>query len=415
MLTHFGRPYYGWVLVATLGITETISWGILYYSFSVFLPAMEADLGWSRGEMSGAFALATLMNGLCAAPVGKWLDGRGPRLLMSLGSVAGSLLILAWGRVETLSQFYLLWALIGVVSSATLYEPAFAVVTMWFERKRARALTAVTLMAGFASTIFLPLEAWLIQEHGWRMALTWLAVLLAATTIAPHALVLRHRPEDLGLQVDGAAAPPRPRAVAGAVGGVSFRSALADPAFRWLALAFSLSTLVAFGMHVHLPSLLLDRGFDVTFAATMSGLVGAMQVAGRILLGAAGDRLHPRYAAATALGIQPLALVTLMLVPGTVGAVLAIILFGAAKGALTLIRPSVLASLYGRNGYATIAGAMASCVIVGNALGPIAAGSARDYSGSYDSIIWVFIVLAVISALVVLRSNGQPGHPIVDD
>jgi MFS family permease len=79
--------YYGWVLVWMLGITQTITWGILYYGFSTFMPAMEADLGWSGGQMSGALSLATLLCGLCAAPVGHWLDHRGPRLLMTVGSV----------------------------------------------------------------------------------------------------------------------------------------------------------------------------------------------------------------------------------------------------------------------------------------------------------------------------------------
>src|SRR6266487_142438 len=107
-------PYYGWVLVVTLGITETITWGILYYGFTVFLPAMEADLGWSRGEMSGAFSLGILLAGLGAAPVGRWLDFRGPRLLMTAGSIAATLLVLGWSQVRDLAQFYLLWILIGI-------------------------------------------------------------------------------------------------------------------------------------------------------------------------------------------------------------------------------------------------------------------------------------------------------------
>src|SRR5688572_21107410 len=96
------RLYYGWVLVVTLGITETITWGILYYGFAVFMPVLEAEFGWSRGAMSGAFALATLLSGVFAAPVGLWLDSRGPRLLMSAGSVAAVLLVLAWSRVTDL-------------------------------------------------------------------------------------------------------------------------------------------------------------------------------------------------------------------------------------------------------------------------------------------------------------------------
>src|SRR5437868_11148169 len=100
------RPYYGWVLVITLGITETITWGILYYAFAVFLPVMERELGWSRGEMSGALALAVLLSGIFAAPVGRWLDARGPRLLMTVGSVAAAALVFTWSRVDRLELFY---------------------------------------------------------------------------------------------------------------------------------------------------------------------------------------------------------------------------------------------------------------------------------------------------------------------
>src|SRR5919199_6969011 len=196
--------YYGWILVAALGFTETISWGVLNYAFTVYLAPMEAELGWSRGDMSGAFSLSLLLAGLAAVPVGRWLDRHGPRLLMTLGSIAGPLLVLAWSRVDSLPHFYLIWALIGVTMSVALYDPAFATVAVWFERYRVRALTAITLMAGFASTIFIPLAGWLVQLQGWRASLVTLAIILAAGTIAPHALLLRRRPEDLGLHPDGA-------------------------------------------------------------------------------------------------------------------------------------------------------------------------------------------------------------------
>ncbi|TME26776.1 MAG: MFS transporter, partial [Chloroflexi bacterium] len=134
--------------MVTLGVTETISWGVLYYAFTVYLAPMEAELGWSRGDMTGAFSLAVLLAGLAAIPVGRWLDRHGPRLLMTVGSVAATLLVLAWSKVANLPQLYLIWAAIGLVMSATLYDPAFATASRWFERQRVRALTVITLMAG---------------------------------------------------------------------------------------------------------------------------------------------------------------------------------------------------------------------------------------------------------------------------
>src|SRR5437762_11218919 len=127
--------------MVTLGITETVSWGVIYYAFTVYLAPMESELGWSRGDMTGAFSLGLLVAGLAAIPVGRWLDRHGPRLVMTLGSIAAVGLIAAWSQVSTLTQFYLLWAALGPIMAATLYDPAFATATKWFVRDRVRALT----------------------------------------------------------------------------------------------------------------------------------------------------------------------------------------------------------------------------------------------------------------------------------
>ncbi len=397
--------YYGWLLVLTLGATETVTWGVLYYSFTVFLPAMEADLGWSRGATSGAFSLALLVAGLAAIPVGRWLDARGARVLMTAGSAAGALLVLAWSRVATLTQFYVLWALIGLAMAAVLYEPAFAVVTTWFVRRRARALAITTLMAGFASTIFLPLTAWLIGAQGWRMALVTLAAILAATTILPHALLLRRRPEDLGLRPDGdPPGPPRPVARLGPRA-ISAGAALREPSFRWLVAAFCLNAVVVIAVQVHLVAYLQDRGASRTFAASAAGLIGATQVLGRLLLGALGEQVPLRPSAAAALGVQPAALIALLLVPGTFGLATFIVLFGAANGARTLIRPAYVAHLYGSARYATVAGVLASFVVVAQALAPVAAGVAYDALGRYEPLLWALVGLATLAALAVLQAR----------
>ncbi len=195
--------YYGWRIAGTLAFTETVSWGILYYAFAVFLVPMQEEMGWSQTAITGAYSLGLLVSRLAAPLVGRWLDRHGPRGLMTLGSTLGTVLLLAWASVEDLWVFYLVWVGMGLAMAATLYEPAFAVLAKWFERGRGSALLLVTLAGGLASTIFLPLSAWLVEAQGWRGALLALAALLALLTIVPHALVLRRRPEDLGLLPDG--------------------------------------------------------------------------------------------------------------------------------------------------------------------------------------------------------------------
>src|SRR5688572_13616062 len=149
------KSYYGWYIAITLALTETISWGILYYAFSVFLTPMETALGWTRAELTGGFSLALLVMGAMAFPVGAWIDRHGARLMMTAGSIGAALLVIAWSQVSSLAAFYLIFAGLGVCAATVLYEPAFAVVAQWFQRRRGTALAVVTFAAGLASTIFL--------------------------------------------------------------------------------------------------------------------------------------------------------------------------------------------------------------------------------------------------------------------
>jgi MFS family permease len=382
------RLYYGWVLVITLGITETISWGILFYAFTVFLAPMEAELGWSRGAMSGALSLALLLAGVAAVPVGRWLDRHGPRLLMTLGACAGSLLVLAWARVADLTSFYLVWAGIGVTMATLLYDPAFATITAWFERQRLRAITAVTLMAGLASTIFIPLAAFLVGRFGWRQALAILAGMLAAGTILPHALVLRPPPTSRLQQTEG----------------LRLGEAMRHASFRWVVAAFCLTTLANIAVGVHLVPYLQERGYDPGFAAATAGLIGAMQVVARLPL---GDRLSPRALTALVLAIEPLALVVLLLARATPGVFAFVVLFGAARGATTLVRPVLLAALYGRTEFASIAGVLQMAVSLAQAVAPVSVGAAYDLLGSYEPVLWGLVGLSALAVVAILPARSS--------
>ena len=190
--------------MAALSISETITWGIVYYAFPVFLRPMEHDLGASRVAITAAFSIGLGVAALAGIPAGRWIDRHGGRGLMTLGSCLAVALTFAWARVQSLPALYAVWFFMGLAMAATLYEPAFAVVVSWFRQgPRDRALLTVTLAAGFASTIFMPIEAWLLERVGWRDALTTLAIVLAVTTIPIHAFVLRRNPVTTISAADG--------------------------------------------------------------------------------------------------------------------------------------------------------------------------------------------------------------------
>jgi MFS family permease len=131
---------------------------------------------------------------LAAVPVGRWLDRHSPQPLMTLGSLAGAALVVAWSQVHDLLLFYVIWIGIGLAMACVLYEAAFTVVTKWFRERRRGALTAVTLVGGWASFVFSPLSNRLIEAQGWRDALLTLAIILAGVTVPLHALFLRAAP-----------------------------------------------------------------------------------------------------------------------------------------------------------------------------------------------------------------------------
>jgi MFS family permease len=413
-------------LVVTLAVTETVSFGVLYYAFTVFITPMQAELGWSRAALTGAFSLAQLVSGLAAIPVGRWLDRHGPRLLMTIGSCVAMLLVLAWSKVENLWLFYLIWAAIGLAGAAVLYEPAFVVVANWFVRKRSRALTVLTFLAGFASVIFIPLAGWLVESQGWRAALVTLAAILGAVTIPLHVLILRRRPADLGLQPDGvqssgfgvrssgaadhrseATTPnPEPRTPnATEERSVPVREALRGSVFRWMAAAFFLNALGQIALHVHLVPYLTERGYGAEFAATVAGLVGIMALPGRLILTPLGDRVPRAYLTAFIFLLQALALVVLLTVQSTAGVAVYVVLFGAGFGAVTPMRAALVAEFYGPAHYGSISGVLAFCITVARALGPVSVGIAFDYFGSYDVPFWVLTGVSIASAVAILMAE----------
>lgn len=409
------RPYYGWILAVVLGSTETVSWGVLYYAFSVIITPISAETGWSRGEISGAFALMLVISGVAGLAVGRWLDEHGPRLLMTAGSIAAVPLVVALSQVRDVRSFYVVWIFIGVVFATVNYGPAFATIIVWFRRRRSRALMIVTLIAGLSSTIFVPLTAWLVSVQGWRSALVTLAVVLGALTIAPHALLLRRRPADLGLGVDGdpRGSDDQPTSVTPEPS-LSFREALRHPSFRWLALAFSLYAL-GVGVPVHLVAYLGDHGYPLSFAAAAAGGIGASQVLGRLLFAPLERRFAPRTVSLLIYIGQPLALLMLLLVPSAVGVVLFVVLFGAARGMETLLRSTIIAGLYGPRRIASIAAVLTLATTITQAISPVSLGAVYDAVRSYVPALWALLLLSCVAAAAVYagdrRPSGRPRRP----
>ncbi len=270
-------------LVAALAVTQTVGYGTLYYAFAVLLAPMAADLHASTARVTGALTASVLAGAVLAVPVGRWQDRRGGRGLMTSGSALATVLVAAWSQVQTVGQLYVVLVGIGCAGAMVLYPAAFAVLVTRFDGAgRARALLVVTVVAGFASSIFLPLTALLVERSGWRSALLVLATAHGLITVPLHALTVRR--------------PARPAAGRRAAGDrrrdARVRVALRDARFWILTVAFVAHGAAVSTMAVHLIGYLTSRGHPGTFAATVAGLLGVLSVTGRIVLTGAGRRVR---------------------------------------------------------------------------------------------------------------------------
>ena len=381
-----------WAIVGALSVTETVSWGILYYAFAVFLLPMREELGFTTAQLTGAFSLALLLSGVAGIPVGRYLDGRSPRALMTAGSIAGVLLVLAWSRVEGLAAFYALWAGIGLVMATVLYEPAFVVLAKWFPAagQRRQALTALTLVAALASFIFLPLSQALVDAHGWRDALLILAAILAAITVPIHAFVLRPAPEV--------------RAEAQVTPATSASDALRSAPFWLLSVAFFLATFTGIAMTVLAVPYLVERGYSAPFAAFAVGLIGFSQIPGRVLFATVGRRLPPEWATAAVFGLIAAGIALLVGVHGTVAAISGLVVLGMGNGMSTLARATLIADRYGAGAYGTIGGVAAFFTTGARAGGPVTAAVYAAAVG-YTTLLWTLAALALGAAALAVRAE----------
>lgn len=377
-------PAYRWRVVAALAVTSTVGYGVLTYAFAVLLVPMQEALGADRTAVTGAQAVALLAAALAAVPVGRWLDRWGGRALMVGSSVLATLLVLAWSRVDSVPALYAVSFGLGIASAGVLYEAAFAVVVTWFrDARRGTALLAVTTVGGFASTIFLPLTAVLVEAYGWRGALVVLAVIYGGLTVPLH--LLARRPREF--------VPERRQARQHAA------RVIRDPAYWLIGGVFVAQGIGVFVVGVHLVAYLRELGHAPTLAASVAGLLGVMSVTGRVATTIAGRRYAFTAVVATVFALQAAGLALLPVVgPSLAPAVGCVLAIGLGFGVSTIARPTLLADRYGVAGYATLAGLLAAILMVAKALAPLGAAWLRTAAGSYTPVMVISAAGAVLGA-----------------
>ncbi len=409
MTRRFGwPPFYGWIVVSSLSLTQVVSWGIVYYAFAVFMAPMAHELAWSQTQIAGAFSVALLASAIAALPIGRYIDRHGARRVLLVGSCGAVLLLIAWARVHSIGAFYAIWIGMGLAMAATLYEPAFAVAVAWFIRRRALALTILTTLGGLAGTNFVPTIAASIDALGWRTTLLCLAGLLAIVNLPLYLFVVRSRPRDLGMLSDGgdAAALQAPAATSPQSSSLTVKWSTET---AWLlAVIFGLASLSSAAAAVHVFPFLVARGFATQSAALGMAAVGAAQVPARLAFGAVARFLPPQWIAPSIFLMQALGFACLgcaSRTPVFVG--LFAILFGFANGLTTLVKSTLVADRFDLERFGAISGTIALCGQLARAAGPIVAAWLAS-TWHYELVWWLFAGVLCIAALAMRLVEGHP-------
>lgn len=373
-----------------LSLGQLVTWGSVFYTFALLAHPIELSLGLTRAESSFAFSLALLGEGLLAFWVGRWIDAGHERWVMTGGSIVVGVGLLAHSHINSLTEFYLVWVWLGLGLSATLYTPAFAVVTRRFPNDFRRAIIIMTFLGGLASTVFIPLSSWLIDTWGWRHALLVLGLMQLSVCVPLHALLLK-----------GARPAPAQGATQTGVTPVSVRVFLKQSPFWLLSLFMILMMMVTSSLPVHLVNLLRESGLSPVWVLAIPASIGVIQVIGRWLLFMFERHLDVHTANRWIPMLIPLGLCALVFGGiTTLPALGFVLLFGLGNGLITIVKGTAFAQYVSREHVGQLNGLLGVPIALARACAPWALGLLWSPDGGYAvGLRWVllFSLLSVVA------------------
>ena len=374
-----------------LALAQLVSWGSVYYAFSLFVVPMEHAMGWSRTQTNAALSFGLLVSGLAAYPLGAWIDHGHGRRIMACGSALSTAMLLLWSQAESPGTLFVVWGGLGVSMAATLYDPLFAIVTRDYPRSFRTKITLITLVAGFASTVFIPLTQGLIDGFGWRGALIALAAFNLVVGLPVHVFALGSRAEPASTTFD--------RTRSRRANDASTRRALRTPTFWALAACFTTYYATFAALTFHLVPLMVERGVTGTAVLTTMAIIGPAQVVARALWFTAGRNARPAVVGIVVTTAFP-ASVVVLLAAGTSPWLLAAfaLLYGGANGMMTILRGTIVQDLMWTQGYGRISGMLSMPSNIAKGIAPISAAAIWSVERRYLPVEWVVLGVSLLSA-----------------
>jgi sugar phosphate permease len=388
--------------------------GLLHHAFGGYLAVLQDDRGWNKTQLSGAAALQQMESAIIGPVLGWIMDRFGPQGLIRLGVVMFGLGFMALSFIETLLQFYGAFIIIALGSSMCGFFPINVALINWFERWRARALSALSLGLAVGG-IFVPLVGWSLMSFGWRATAFGSGVFAIAVGL-PLAMVIRGRPEDHGETVDGV---PRSSPAEGmheesnpGTRDFTAREALRTPAFWLLSLGHGFALLVVGAVNVHAIAHMKESlAYSVSGAALVITLVTLFQIGGVMVGWIIGDRFEKRLIAAACMLMHCLGLLSLTYATSAPWVVAFAALHGIAWGLRGPFMHAIRADYFGRSAIGMILGLSFMIIVIGQVGGPMIAGLFADITGNYRTGFTLLALLAGVGSMFFVLAK-RPAPPL---
>jgi MFS family permease len=381
VIVHPPRGFVLWLSVAQL-----ISWGTLFYLFSLLLEHFERDLSLSRVDASLAFSIALLMEGVLAYFVGRLIDAGRARAVMCAGSLLACASFFAIALAQNQGQLYAAWMGVGVAMAGTLYQPAFSVLIRRYPADFRRAIITLTFLGGLASSVFIPLGAWLIGAFGWRVAVALLGALHVLVCLPIHAYWLRGEPPA--------------QAHHEGIGAKKLIEFTHHFPFWGLAMFFVLFSGITTAMGGHLVQILRERQLPEAWVIAIPASIGVLQVAGRLLLFFTEKHINVHTANRYIPTLLPAALFVLALsLQSPWVAVLYALLYGMANGMITIVKATAMATYVSRERAASLNGLLGFPTAIARALAPSMLAALWVATGNYSAGLALLCAMATLAVI----------------
>jgi MFS family permease len=398
-------PFYGWAVVGAGFSVLFMAYGA-QFSFGVFFSALLEEFGWSRGALSGAFALYAFGYSGLTVVSGRLTDRWGPRAVIATGGVFLGAGWIAMSATSAIWHPYVFYGVVAAIGMSTANVPCTATVARWFVRRRGLATGLTSAGGSFGAFCLPPIAQLLVSGVGWRRAyvIFGAAILVTLNLLAP---IMKRDPEGLGLTPDGDRPAPRGETSSSRGSDYTIRQAMRTRAFWVLFALFAATWIPIFAPLVHLVPLARGLGVDPFVAATLVSALGMAGIVGRLLMGSLSDRIGRLPAIGIGLLLQVAAFIGFAVAGALPGLYAASVAFGFSYGAISALFPAIVADFFGRERAGSLVGLLFAMSGSMAALGPLGAGFIYDRTGSYGPA-WVASAALNVVALGLLAWARPP-------